>query len=428
VWQVSAFDREGRHVASVQLSFGELTIGRDDDRQLVLPSASVSRKHARIVLQDGRPCIVDDGSSNGVLVNGVRISAPTAIGPTTRIDVAEFQLKVEPVGAPAPPPQPPPRAAAAQPGTFTLVAEGGPLDGRVFNVPAGVAQVGRAVDNDLVFDDPSLSRKHARLINEGQQLEVEDLGSSNGTYVNGRRVGRAPVMPGDLIRFGDLNFRVEGRDSGHSTRSVEPGTSRGQLIAMAAVGTLTFVLLLVAIILLVRRTPAVQASGRDAIGRIAAEAQKHLAQGQRLYREKKYLEAKSEIDSALELDPGNSEARKLLALAIHGSDDDRAFASATAALAIGDRKGLETALKLRGEMTEGGTAREQLSTRLSQSLVRYGSERCGARSFGECAWALCRAYEVAPADGKPDARALRLLKDAEKKLQKARDFVPCRVP
>src|SRR4051794_12818107 len=95
MWRVSALDRDGREIGHFELADGELTIGRDTDRQIVLPSASVSRRHAKIVIADGRPCIIDEGSSNGVLINGVRISEPTAIGPSTRIDVAEFRIAIE---------------------------------------------------------------------------------------------------------------------------------------------------------------------------------------------------------------------------------------------------------------------------------------------------------------------------------------------
>src|SRR6201999_1480745 len=83
---------------------GELTIGRDADRQLILPSASVSRRHARMYVEGGQPCIVDEGSANGVIVDGVRITQPTYVHPGSRIDVAEFRIEVESLGAGAQPP------------------------------------------------------------------------------------------------------------------------------------------------------------------------------------------------------------------------------------------------------------------------------------------------------------------------------------
>jgi pSer/pThr/pTyr-binding forkhead associated (FHA) protein len=431
-WRITAFDKDGREIAHLELDRGELTIGRDSDRQLVLPSASVSRRHARIVVQDGGPCIVDEGSSNGVLINGVRIVQPTAIGPSTRIDVAEFRIQVEstmPTAgvAPLPPPVNPPSGQSFAADGFRLIAEGGPYDGRVLNLPPGLSHVGRATDNDHVFDDPSLSRKHARIYREGGQVSVEDLGSSNGTYVNGRRVqGRQPVSPGDVVRFGDLSFRYEGGAHG-STRAVGPSLPRIELIALAGGGGVTLIILIIAMVTLIRKVPPVQASGREAMAKMQRLAEGHLQNGKQLYRDKKYSDAKTELEPALELDPANQEARKLRALAQNGADDDRALAGALPTISIGDKKGLEIGLRYYGQMTEGSSARAQLAAKLVPRLVQFGQERCMARAYVDCQWALCKAYEVAPADGKPDSRAARSLLDVERKLARSRGFVPCRV-
>src|SRR6185295_10209905 len=111
-------------------------------------------------------------SANGVLVNGVRIAQPTELVPGMHVEISEFRLEVEPLqeAAAVPPiadPQPPapeePAPAAAPPLPLRLVAEGGPFDGRVFDLPPGQVTVGRSADNGLVFDDPSLSRRHCHL-------------------------------------------------------------------------------------------------------------------------------------------------------------------------------------------------------------------------------------------------------------------------
>ncbi len=432
MWRITAFDKEGRELGHVELEQGELTIGRDGDRQLVLPSASVSRRHARVVIQNGSPCIVDEGSSNGVLVNGVRIVQPTAVGPTTRIDLAEFRLSVEsamPTSgvAPLPPviPMVAQRTSAPAEGGVRLVAEGGPYDGRVANIPQGVSHVGRATDNDHVFDDPSLSRRHARIHRIGDQLEVEDLGSSNGTFVNGRRINRQAVAAGDIVRFGDLNFRAEGGSHG-STRAVEPGIPRIQLYTLAGGGALTLIILILTIVFLVRKVPPVQASGKEAIAKLQLRADAHLSQGKALYREKKYADAKNELTAALEIDPANVDARKLRALAASGAEDDRALSVAGAAMAVGDRKGYESALRSFAQMSEGSQARTQLAAKLVPALTRFGQQRCERASWPDCAWALCRAFEIAPPDNKPDRSASRILGDAERKLRRDRTFTPCK--
>ena len=226
--------------------------------------------------------------------------------------------------------------------SIKLVGEGGPYDGRVFDVPAQPCTVGRALDNELVFDDPSLSRKHSRLQREGPgRLVVEDLGSSNGTYVNGRKMGRGSAGPGDTIQFGDLVFRVEAQDLS-GTRAVEAGSGRGQWIALSAFGAVTFVVLVGMIIALARKPPIVQAPGKEAIARYTAKADLHLRQGRSLYHERKYTEAKQELDAALDVDPANQEARRLSRLASRGPDDDRLLGATGPSLRIADRKALET--------------------------------------------------------------------------------------
>ena len=430
MWRISALDRDGREIAHVELKMGELTIGRDSDRQLVLPSASVSRRHARIVLDGGSPCILDEGSSNGVLVDGVRISSPTVVGPTNRIEVAEFRITVEslllsteavePISSVTPPPSLP------QGAPMRLVAEGGPYDGRMFDVREGQSHVGRAVDNDLVFDDPSLSRRHARLSRTGGQIQIEDLGSSNGTYVNGRKIGSGVVAAGDVVRFGDLAFRCEGGTHG-STRAVDPyNLPRVQLIALAGGGAVTVVLLLLAVVFVIRKVPPVQASGRDAIARVQRQADQHLSAAKHAYDQRKYADAKMEVEQALEADPANLEARRLRPLAAHGADDDRALTAGSAAVALGDRKGLETALRSLADITEGASQRGLLLGKLEPALVKFGNDSCGRRAWSDCAWALCRAYAVAPPGEAPSPSVARTLADAEKKLRRDRSYEPCK--
>lgn len=70
-------------------------------------------------------------------------------------------------------------------------------------------RIGRAPANGLRLFDISVSRSHAVLSHEDRGWVLHDLGSMNGTYVNGHRVaGRALVRPGDLIAFGRITFRL----------------------------------------------------------------------------------------------------------------------------------------------------------------------------------------------------------------------------
>ena len=77
--------------------------------------------------------------------------------------------------------------------------------------------VGRAPHCEVVLPDPAVSRQHARLRWEGADLIVEDLASSRGTYVNGVRIERSALRPGDVLRFGlQAEYAVE-RDGEGST-------------------------------------------------------------------------------------------------------------------------------------------------------------------------------------------------------------------
>ena len=74
--------------------------------------------------------------------------------------------------------------------------------------PDMVRTVGRATVADLVVDAPFLSRVHCRITARADGLLVEDLGSTNGTFVNGRRVERAALGEGDRLTIGRLEFSV----------------------------------------------------------------------------------------------------------------------------------------------------------------------------------------------------------------------------
>ena len=88
----------------------------------------------------------------------------------------------------------------------------GTLHGQsVFPLTVNRTVVGRAGDCDVVIGDERVSRHHACLWMEAGRVLVADLGSSNGTWVDGRRVGdsAAPVEPGSVLTFGPVSFRFQ---------------------------------------------------------------------------------------------------------------------------------------------------------------------------------------------------------------------------
>lgn len=91
-----------------------------------------------------------------------------------------------------------------------LVVLSGPARGTSLVVETLPAELGRSPDADLVLADDSVSRRHAVLSGDRDGLEVEDLGSSNGTSINGNTmVGPLSLLDGDLVSFGSATCLVK---------------------------------------------------------------------------------------------------------------------------------------------------------------------------------------------------------------------------
>jgi hypothetical protein len=88
--------------------------------------------------------------------------------------------------------------------SFKLSVRQGPRPNLVFELDADSYIIGREAGNEIVIEDPQVSRRHATLTRQGATYVLEDIGSTNGTYVNGKRV-TAPVLlsNGDMIGLAD---------------------------------------------------------------------------------------------------------------------------------------------------------------------------------------------------------------------------------
>ena len=86
----------------------------------------------------------------------------------------------------------------------------GPLKGRKIAIPSVIFRIGADADNDLsIVGDEWVSGHHAQIAPDGPDIVLEDLGSRNGTFVNGQRITSACVlMPDDLIRVGNTELQV----------------------------------------------------------------------------------------------------------------------------------------------------------------------------------------------------------------------------
>ena len=89
-------------------------------------------------------------------------------------------------------------------GSYRLTIKQGPMPGKVFELAKDVVTLGRDVNNDLVINDAEVSRNHGRLTSQSGGYLIEDLASTNGTFVNGQRlIGPKLLNPGDVVGLGE---------------------------------------------------------------------------------------------------------------------------------------------------------------------------------------------------------------------------------
>jgi pSer/pThr/pTyr-binding forkhead associated (FHA) protein len=101
---------------------------------------------------------------------------------------------------------------------FQLIMRSGPTPGAAFTLEGDQLSIGRDSTNEIVINDAEVSRRHARLTFQGGKYVLEDLGSTNGTFVNGQRLAGPRVLKaGEVVSFGEqiiLVFEVTSQDEG----------------------------------------------------------------------------------------------------------------------------------------------------------------------------------------------------------------------
>ncbi len=119
--------------------------------------------------------------------------------------------------------------------TFTLTMTVGPATGLVVELQKRTLLLGRDPACDVVVDDVEVSRRHARLIAQSGGYTIEDLGSTNGTFVNEKRIRSiVPLLPGSLIRLGEqvtFGYQVATADKAQTRDFAATPPSASQQVA-----------------------------------------------------------------------------------------------------------------------------------------------------------------------------------------------------
>jgi pSer/pThr/pTyr-binding forkhead associated (FHA) protein len=246
-----------------------LVFGRDASSDVVVDSDQVSRRHASIQLT-GVGYVVTDESVNGTLVNGQRLTSPRVLARADilRIGSDEFRFYADVKPVEQAPTTPPPAVGARQrlndtlhgipmapppsmslpglndtlhgfpatpaPGSVpailplaSLLIRSGALKGRRMHVRAAQATIGRADSCDIVLPESSVSTMHAKLQRREGVWVISDLGSTNGTLVDGERVqDEVPLSPGASIKLGEVMALFEPVDSATDAGAAAPSAPR----------------------------------------------------------------------------------------------------------------------------------------------------------------------------------------------------------
>src|SRR5262249_52002986 len=184
------------------------TIGAAPGNEIRIAAPGVSRRHARIVADNGEYYLEDAGATNGTFLNGGRVQREAL----RHLDVITLGRIVDLIFIRREGETPVPRPDRITNAGVQIVD--GPDAGTVVEVPKGELTFGRAPSCNVVLASGLISKMHARLHRTSNQLVLQDLQSVNGTFVNAVRVDSLVVLKnGDVINFAgvrSVSVAIEG--------------------------------------------------------------------------------------------------------------------------------------------------------------------------------------------------------------------------
>ena len=208
----------------VLVAAGDTAIGAAADNAIVLDKAGVAKHHVSLAVHERSVVlsVLDPAARTHVNSRPVRAKALLRLGDVVSLDTVQFVLKpdrddsirrtVPNVKQTPPPPNSDVDSSATRaraiPPKVVLRGVSGTYFGKIVPV-RGRLVIGRGRECDLVLDEPEMSRRHAVIENSDDGIFLRDLGSANGTFVNGVQVRDAVLHPDDQIAFDRNRFLLE---------------------------------------------------------------------------------------------------------------------------------------------------------------------------------------------------------------------------
>jgi pSer/pThr/pTyr-binding forkhead associated (FHA) protein len=201
----------GEH-APVSLNEGNNRIGSAPGAQIVLEREGIAPWHCDISYSQGVASVTPASPDAQVSLNGQPVSQSETVRAGDALQIGPVQARVVAVersAAPAARPAPvddsgATRVRVAVP-RFVLRGVSGAAFGKTYPV-AGAQVIGRSSECDISIASEEISRRHAQVKPSPEGLMVEDLGSSNGTFINGKRVQNGILKPGEELRLDNIRF------------------------------------------------------------------------------------------------------------------------------------------------------------------------------------------------------------------------------
>ena len=434
-------DKNG--VIADEFSFheGSFSIGRVEGNDIILPSSNVSRQHSRLFVRQGKCYVEDLGSSNGVIVDGQRIQGERDLGSAAQIRIGDYYLYLEfnkdSNGAQQDVVST--HIVSQDENAYKLVRVGDSFAGEIFVLSERRNTIGRTEDNAVFLNDPSVSRRHAQIDVEGVVYCLADMGSSNGTCVNGKRItGPTILRENDRVSFGNLDFvfvpnneQVDAHAFAKNTNAPSAsgggGASKRNLGLIIGGLAFLFLMFLVLIVLGVAGYflyQSTQSADNDKPAVVEKKEptkeekfEKFVSDGRAKMQSGKWSEAIESFDKALEIDSASIVAVKLRKEAIQERDAKEKFDAGQKAKGNADWEGARDLFKAVPKKTRAYDQAQQELKDIDKILAgNYKNE--GIQAFNKSDYIPARESFIKSMELKCDDEVFDYIGKSERKISK----------